>query len=605
MEYLKIELISNYKDENDKDDYNQAIITDLIRDYNHIISTLEIVNHDVIMQIRKVDYYNNIKGLLDYVGIAYYKTIEMEQPYNVEPIKNIVAICDDCGDYIYQSDDIYTTNDERTICGYCFDSDYCHCFDCDDVIPIDDAIHTHDGNDICERCYSDYYFTCSDCGDVFNWNDRYEYHGDYYCENCYNYIDDDDDCDAIGLLQGYHDHSREFNHILKTSDSDNLNETIGFELETEQSGSGTSRKEFCYTIDNNFNANETLVHFETDGSLDYGVEIISEPMTLEYWNAHKDNTFKDLVNKCREMGYHSHDGGNCGLHVHFNKELFGSEPTEQQQKLNTLYLFFETYKDEITKLSRRKRFDYCHFLSDCSYSTFENFTSEQLQKYKKPITQSLNYINAHKVNTGHNAAINANASTHKTFEIRIMRGTLKYQSFIACIEFIVNLIKCIQNEPLEKISFTKVVNYLPTLYLKDYINESDIKANYKRLKDNAKQLATMQKQLEAKIEKMTTSINKELFGLLNKRAKIIKGIERKTFDVVNNSEHAEDNLIKLKKGMLFIETILKAQLSLKNKNYWNAKDILLNAIEGDRTSVIAYKVDDVRQLENIKQLLGA
>ena len=586
MEFIKVKIKTS--------ENNGALVRELLNTTT-TITLKELDETTLELQTRTQNYYSDINSILNINGILHTTTSEANELENVDYRDNIIAVCDDCDAYITEYAGTNETHNGATICNECYNYNYFTCFDCDEIFHNNYQHETHDGDYICDDCYYDNYFTCNGCGEVYRTDDGY-YNDDedeYYCGNCYDQYCDDGGSE---LLQGYHDHARDFNHILKTSDSDNLNYTIGYELETERGNSSVTRSEYCKRIEREINSNERLVHFETDSSLDNGVEIISEPMTLEYWNAQKDNKIKALINLCHSMNYRSHNGGNCGLHVHFNKKFFGETSDEQQQKINTLLLFFETYRDEITKLSRRERFSYCQFLSKKT----SDLVDLKDEKQKQNIATSINYIERAKQYTGHGDAINVNASTGKTFEVRIMRGTLKHETFTACIEFIVNLIQCIANEPRENISFTKVVNYKPTTYLKQYIAEREIKANYKKLKDNSEKAKKYATALELEIDKKTKTINNLLERYIRRRYNNIKKQPASIF----TGASALDNLEHLKMDTNFIEYINMAIRNIATKDYWRASEILRYRIDGDKTNEIANEIDNITTKQRLVNIIN-
>lgn len=601
MEYIRATIHTIDSEEETR----RELIRNLTNDY-YIETTQNSDSNYITIELKRSTYYNNIKSILREARITYITTEEQDNIHNVE--NNIIAVCEDCGEYIYSGDEWHEIDGgDYKICDECYCDHYIQCDHCGEIIHEDDARYTDDDAALCEDCYSnhttyceccersyyrseiwitengaticdechdEHYCECEECNATIAIEDAYsDDNGDYYCERCWNERNDEDEDGAVhsAQLQGYHDHTRDYAHTLKTSSSDNLDEKIGIELETEQGRSSTSRSDYCAKIDSEINCNERHVHFERDGSLDNGVEIITEPMTLEYWNAQKDGIWKQLLNICNSMGYQSHNGGHCGLHVHFSKTFFGTTTSEQQQKLDTLLLFFENYKDEIIKLSRRESFGYCEILSNTSY----DLRSIGDAKLRDKIRQSRGFIDYQKTRTGHSDAVNINASTGKTFEIRIMRGTLKHETFAACIEFIVNLIKCIQNEDAKNISFSKVVNYLPTKYLKQYIKEREIKANYKRLKDYTDKMQQLQQDIDNKVKRQAATIARDLQRELRKRSAILKSLEpKKIIEETSNNDYGYIN--NMKRQIENIQTLAAAIKRINEQRYYDAKEAFYN-----------------------------
>lgn len=414
--------------------------------------------------------------------------------------------CEICGDWVYADNAI-------VIGGHVYCSDSCaeddgyrQCNNCGDWYDANNyGIIDAYGNNICESCAEDYSY-CDNCCEYYPSSEVHysDYHDECYCDNCYDELGGDNEPDndifftyhnwdgywkslytledlietrnkyknELAKIDSYRD-KKDFiiNHLL----------TIGFELETENTQETTGRIDYCQQLDNIFNG---FVHFEEDGSLHNGVEIISQPFTLRYLREH-ENMIKEGLQKARDLGYTSHNNGRCGLHFHINRKYFGDNNNEDVNKLN---LFFETYKDNVIKFSRRETFSYCHFISDEKHLT-------DLQRLS---TKMLNY---YKDDTRYYVVNNENS---RTIEIRIMRGTLAFTTFMASAEFIFNLARVIENtDNINNISWHKVVDYTGTQYIKNYIKERDIRNTIKFLVDKSKTL-----------EKVTRTENEEKINKL-------------------------------------------------------------------------------------------
>lgn len=592
MEFLKVKIkVQEYAD-------YARLERDILNRCEPITLQEDSENNTIIMQTRESNYYNNINILLNKTGVDSATTISIEDIEPVPASENIVAICWECNSPIYENMETIETADGDTICNDCYQEYYSTCNDCGEIIHNDYSVVTYDGYTICNDCYNHHYFTCEDCGEIYHENDRnVGNNGGWYCNDCIcdheDYEDEEDE-----LLQGYHDHSRTYSHILKTSDSDNTLETGGIELETERGESNINQHTFCERLDTELNSNEKIVHFETDGSLDCGVEIISEPFTMEYWEREKTGIFKKLIDKCNEMHYRSHNGGHCGLHLHFSKTFFGTTEEEQQEKIETMLLFFENYQNELIQLSRRENFYYCQFLSKKNSS----ITAISDASLKNKLAINSKFIKKCKYETGHGDAINVNASTGKTFEIRIMRGTLKYETFVASLEFCFNLIRCIQKEKAGNISFSKVVNYQPTLYLKDYIKERGIKPNYKKMKDYATAQTATAESISSKLERETARTLKKLENEINQRTNKLRTLK------ASNINKADSNGIKnveyFKISAENIQHLAHAMEDITAGHYRDARYYIneLN-VRGDYAARRAQLYDSITNLANLKEAL--
>jgi hypothetical protein len=435
--------------------------------------------------------------------------------------------CDNCGDWIYIDDAIFV--DDYYFCSEdcAEDKGYKKCDDCGEWFNYEnEGIRTSYGDYVCENCSNNYYY-CEHCGEYYAEDDIvYNRRTDeYMCRDCYEDYGGDDDEPDENIFFSYHnwdgtwkprytiDDLKEaytkFKDELKGLSYSRKKDfiishllTIGFELETEHTNGDINRIEYCETLNDMLKDNKgSLVHFEEDGSLQDGVEIISQPFTLNYLREHEDLLQKALQ-KARDMGYTSHNNGRCGLHFHINRNYFGDDNAYDVDKLN---LFFETYKENMQLFSRRNDYHYCKFISD-------DKSLDDTQKL------SLKVLNKYKNSTRYYVVNNDN---YKTIEIRIMRGTLAFTTFMASAEFVFNLARVIENaEKIGQISWNKVVNYKDTKYIGDYIKERKIKNTIKFLVDKTK---VIEREDMMKIDKLFKYIEN-----LNNNNEIIN------FDMVND-----------------------------------------------------------------------
>lgn len=160
-----------------------------------------------------------------------------------------------------------------------------------------------------------------------------------------------------------------------------------------------------------------------DGSLNSGFEINVAPMTFERY-LEENSTFKKLFSFLVEKGYRAHDTSTCGLHIHVNREAFGSSPMKQSENISKIGYLFTFHKQIIIDFARRKNNKYA------KYYTWNNpLNSPRYNLYEM-------YNNMK--NTGKYTAINLN---HKdTFEFRIFKGTLNIDTFYLCLSFVNTLI---------------------------------------------------------------------------------------------------------------------------------------------------------------------
>lgn len=248
------------------------------------------------------------------------------------------------------------------------------------------------------------------------------------------------------LIYNYHGGPREV-HFKRVNDEPETNKYFGIELEVDMekapSSSRTHRRRnvlasrlHALLNEDNYNS---LVKFETDASIgSYGVEIITQPMTMNYILTNKEK-FKEAMRIIDELQYSSHDSGKCGMHIHVSRNYLSDET------LDNIFLIFENFKNEIIAFSRRNQnqMRWCRFMTD---DNSREIINEQ-------------YIKEEKMRrTSHGCAINN--GNRNTVEFRIFRGTTKLRTFLANIQLIDNIIEIAKNKrDVNGITWNMIINH--------------------------------------------------------------------------------------------------------------------------------------------------
>lgn len=230
---------------------------------------------------------------------------------------------------------------------------------------------------------------------------------------------------------------------------------LGAEMEVDKGGEDDDNAK--YVIDNLENC--YVVH---DGSLRDGFEIVTHPATLNY---HKQmnyaEVFKELVNK----GYKAHDTTTCGLHIHFNRDYLSSSKTIQDLCITKILFLLERYCDNIEKLARRQSNKYSN---NIKRNKEDDSLLDLLYKAK-----SGGMYNSAKYNS-------VNLMHGKTVELRMFKGTLKYETYMATLEFVKNLVDISKQTPLDdiqQVTFEEIIDINPTEYLIEYLRKRGLKIN--------------------------------------------------------------------------------------------------------------------------------
>lgn len=353
-------------------------------------------------------------------------------------------ICSECGAVLTEG--TMHEFEGHTMCEHCLNEHTTICECCGERIWRDNA--ESDGRTtVCYNCYERSYCYCQDCGRLIYSDDAY-YHDDYsYCESCYEKLDS-------AAIKTY-DYKPE---PIFYGSGDLF---YGVELEIDNGGESNANAEKLLDI---ANSNGEHIYCKHDGSIDDGFEIVSHPMSLEY-HTNKMN-WLEVFNRAIAMRYLSHNTSTCGFHIHVNRSAFGATHEEQEIVVARIVHFVEKHWWEIVKFSRRSEYNLNRWAA--RYATI----SAEVQKtYKKAKDKRL----------GRYVAVNL--ENYDTIEFRLFRGTLKYKTFLATLQFvdmICRLAIMLDDNAFEKMSWsdfvlqidsdrTELIEYLKSKRL--YVNE--------------------------------------------------------------------------------------------------------------------------------------
>lgn len=213
------------------------------------------------------------------------------------------------------------------------------------------------------------------------------------------------------------------------------------------------------------------VYAKTDGSLNSGFEIVSHPITLEnHYKMRWDSGMKALT----KYSYSSHNVGTCGMHVHINRDFFGNTDESKMFGGAKIAYLLEKHWDSFVAFTRRKHHQINRWASKKDF----------IERYNNQVQWATNQDNSITNKTKKNLLINAfkqlyngskyvalNTQHSNTFELRVFRGTLKYETFIATLEFVDNLARIAKGATmltLDKITFADIVKYKNRENLKKY-----------------------------------------------------------------------------------------------------------------------------------------
>lgn len=258
------------------------------------------------------------------------------------------------------------------------------------------------GSFICETCYQNTRI-CRHC------EDRFESTEAVYCNDCPSSYFYQTDYKPIPIFKGK-------GPLF-----------FGVELEAELPTSIPHR-----TIIQNLSEFKSLIYLKEDGSLDYGVEIVTHPFSLRYHLIQFE--WEKLCQIMQLGGAQSHDTCTCGFHVHVSRAAL----TESDEI--KLAFFLHTQRDLVWKIARRTATEYC-----------------VTQHKSKPKKEDRKNYSRHEV---------INFKNENTVEFRPFRGTLKATTILATLEFVDALIHFVKITSVIKIADAAKLSSLFLRYAK-------------------------------------------------------------------------------------------------------------------------------------------
>ena len=332
---------------------------------------------------------------------------------------NEKMICYECGRDL-DSEESHPF-DDRILCEECYLARTVCCDCCGDRVWREES--EGDGSIVlCLHCWETRYSTCEDCGALIPNDDAfYDNSNDcYYCRTCFS--------------KRRHVAIKPYNYKPEPLFYGEGDLYLGVELEIDRGGENNDNAERILSVGNH---SAEHVYAKHDGSLCEGFEIVSHPMTLAY---HQNKMNWDAVfREALSLEYASHNTETCGLHVHVNRDAFGTESEEQEACVGRLVFFVEKHWNELVRFSRRKPFNINRWAA--RYATISPTTQETYKKAKDKYA-------------GRYVAVNL--TNYETVEFRLFRGTLRYPTFLATLQLVAhicNIARETTDESLEAMSW--------------------------------------------------------------------------------------------------------------------------------------------------------
>jgi hypothetical protein len=250
------------------------------------------------------------------------------------------------------------------------------------------------------------------------------------------------------LIDGYHSsRARGFN-IIDSAWFRQHRRAFGMELEIQTPGSRGNREAGrVHDVLNPGGEVGEYCFFERDGSIGDGFEIVTQPAGLDI---HRDKMALFLNDREIKQGMRSHEGGACGLHIHVGRQYV------TQAQIYRIQAFLNDVRNEgiVRKVSRRYGTNYARI--DHRMGKLSPEGKHNNERYEA-----------------------LNVSNRDTIEFRIFRGSLRYESVMAALEFVNALLDfCMPGQTsildFNSIGFRRFLmrpeNQVDTHYLRPYLS---------------------------------------------------------------------------------------------------------------------------------------
>ena len=350
--------------------------------------------------------------------------------------------CEECGEWC-QDDEFNTAYDNWNeeyveYCGHCFDNNdnifYCEYhgqweFD-------ENSYNVENYGRICNDAYeSGDFFTCENCYNIFHVDEMCSTDYECFCPDCYEE-------QGFDIISEYHE--SDFDFQMTENDTEEIG--IGFELETEFD---TNYMEYAREIHEECQN----IHLEHDCSLRNGFEIITDPMTYNYFNEEFATIVDKIVDTC-ENGY-NYQHNSAGFHVHTTK-------IDNMQTAKLMFLV-EYFKEELKTMAKR---------DERQLKRWAPFYTEGIEKAEFDIDMFDKFYEM--VEDDNESRYQAlNITNYHTNEFRIFKGGMDALEIKARVELCHNFAQYSMNESINidnMPSFIEVATYCDNNYVTDYLH---------------------------------------------------------------------------------------------------------------------------------------
>ena len=214
--------------------------------------------------------------------------------------------------------------------------------------------------------------------------------------------------------------------------------TFGVELETEYKGqeSGMLQRAAGYAN----NQTNGFVYVKDDCSLRSGIELVSHPGTLDYWQNHSQG-YQEALLFLRSKNFRAWTTSRCGLHIHISKASFVN-PMHEMKFIYFIFRNKNTMVDLVGRNSPFAQYNLDSFLGgvDPDDDEDDEYNNQRWSStHPKPtLIEIAKGVRKDGTRVGHplerNLAVNRlNKDTH---ELRIFRPSLLFATVLSYVEFV-------------------------------------------------------------------------------------------------------------------------------------------------------------------------
>jgi hypothetical protein len=337
--------------------------------------------------------------------------------------------CSNCSCEVSVDDVVHDSSIPDTMyCGDCFRI----CERCDDIGSVDDEWHVVDSSIWCESC-TDYSASWCDYCEEYSTGSNYyvsDRDGGYcencignatYCEYCDEYNMDGCDCESGNVVHDYSYRPDPIFHSIKPDDR--LFFGIEIEVENPRNEGYQHRVEAAQYAQSHLEDID-LAYLKNDGSLSDGFEIVTHPMTHEFFMQEAPEFWNTLEHLRTNMRMRSWDTSTCGLHVHVSRAGFKGG-AHMHRFLNLIYSNEELYSKLAGRSSSRwaKFDDVDQAKHDGTHDEFGTRNYVRYRSYRDKIERG-------RVTDRYSAV---NTQNVHTLEMRIFRGSINTRTVKSAI----------------------------------------------------------------------------------------------------------------------------------------------------------------------------